>query len=108
MCSKIKLKNKYNLCSECYKINKKDNLNFVKISSGLDNIADWIEIFSIKKYYMDNGYNSFYYYQYFCNLNKNSPHYKKFACQSYREMLGDIIKIIDKTSLEEIISIHNK
>lgn len=72
----------------------------VKVSSGFNNISDWIKIFSIEK---NNNYK-----EYYCNLNKNSPHYKKFACQSYLEMLGDIIKIIDKTSLEEIISIHNK
>lgn len=37
--------NKYNLCKECYlsdkiEFDKKQNLNLIKISSGLDNISD--------------------------------------------------------------------
>lgn len=87
------LNDKYNLCRECYKINKKDNLNLVKVSTGFDNISDWISIFNIN---MEQ--------EYYCNLNKKSLYYKKFAEQSYIDMLGDEVNIINETSLEEIFA----
>ena len=108
-----KLIDKYNLCKECYssdkiESDKKQNLNIVKISTGLDNVSDWIYIFTIKINYMDYGYESSYYLDYFCNLNKKSPHYKKFGLNSYVEMLGDEFEIIKETSLQEILDENYK
>ena len=82
-------------------------MGLVKISSGLDNISDWIYIFTIKRTYMEYGFESYYYYEFYCNLHKNSSHYKKFALNSYVDMLGDEIKIIKESSLEEILKKYN-
>lgn len=100
-----KLEDKYNLCKECYKIHKDENLNLVMVSTGLDNISDWIHIFTVKKKYVGNsGSQGVLYYDYYCNLNKNSPHYKKFAVQYYEGVVGeDILIKINETSLEEIL-----
>lgn len=102
-----KLKDKYNLCKECCK-HKTVNLHLVKISSGIDNISDWIHIFTINKTY-DSGYNAKpYYNQFYCNLNVNSIHYNKFALMEYYDMLGDEFTIIEETCIEEILCEYNK
>ena len=97
--------NKYNLCKLCYdQTNDIDkNLNVVKFATNIDNLRDWIHIFIIKSLYEEYGCSSSYYYYFYCNLNKNSIHYKKFAVNSYHDMLGDIFKIINESSISEII-----
>lgn len=96
-----KINDEYNLCKYCYsndKIDlcKKQNLNLVKISTGLDNVSDWIKVFTL------GGTSDF--DEYYCNLNKNSPHYKKFALCSYVDMLGEEFTIIEKSGFEEIFA----
>lgn len=97
--------NEYNLCRCCYKNNEiySNKLNLVKISSGFDNICDWIKVFIINKYYYEYGFKMSYEYVFYCNLNKNSIHYKKFALSSYVEMLGEEFSIIEETNLENIL-----
>ena len=108
---KIKsFKDKYNLCKICYNenIESNKNLNKVKISTGIENINDWVSIFTIKEKYFEYGYDAIYYYNFFCNLNKNSSYYKKFASNSYIEMLGESFQIIEQNSLEEILNKYYK
>lgn len=100
-----KLKDKYNLCKECCKY-KTDDLHLVKVLSGVDNISDWIHIFTIQL--TDGYYKMSYYYEFYCNLNENSIHYNKFALVYNVDMLGDAFTIIKETCIEEILCKYNK
>ena len=98
----VKSDDTYNLCHLCY--HKSDNaLGPVTISTGLDNVQDWVYIFRISQKYEEYGYEMSYDYNFYCNLNKNSIHYKKFALNSYVDMLGDEFGIIKQTSIQEIV-----
>jgi hypothetical protein len=98
-------KDKYNLCKECCKY-KTDDLQLVKVLSGVDNISDWIHIFTIQL--TDKTDKPSYYNEFYCNLNENSIHYNKFALIYYVGMLGYAFSIIEETCIEEILCKYNK
>ena len=103
-------KNTYNLCQLCYDLT--DNKDFVitKLESGLDNIQDWVLIFSTwiqrgsssqpdkSVDHIDNEFT-----EYYCNLNPKSIYYKRFAMNYYVDMLGFGFKIIKENSIEDIL-----
>jgi len=107
------LEKNFNLCEQCYKIsdnisNYNDYVYKIK-KSGLDNLSDWFLIFTIKINFKDEfGYNSNDNKKFYCNLNKNSVYYKRFAVNYYVDMLGDKLKILHSTSIEELYSVHFK
>lgn len=68
------------------------------------NLSDWFLIFTLNKTSNDEfGYAFNDDKEFYCNLNKNSVHYKKFAMNSYVDMLGEELKIIPSTTIEEIL-----
>ena len=91
-------KNDINICYLCYDNNHINTNDFIIIhlESNLDNIRDWVSIFTFKK-------PGFYYY-FYCNLNANSKYYTKFAMSCYTEMLGVTFNIIKETCIEDIIN----
>ena len=91
--------NQNNFCEICYNNRVDQNETFIqnKQESGLDNLGDWSCIFYI------TCPTDRYTYHYFCNLNKNSIHYAKFALNSYCSGCGDIFKIVEETNIEDIL-----
>jgi len=96
--------NQCNVCKICYDKDKHKELNVVKKTTGLDNMLDWIRIFTVKHTYEHYGNMQSDYHEYFCNLNPNSPHYKKFGSCYYVSMYGTVFDIIEEKSIEEIIN----
>jgi len=96
--------NHTHLCLHCFKqyggVSHMNN----KIESGLDNYADWVEIFTKKTTWQNCGSIQEEYTSYFCNLNPNSVHYKKFATVYYTDMLGHEFDLINETSIEDILN----
>jgi hypothetical protein len=91
--------NQTNFCVICY--NNRDDQNETLITnkqeSGLDNLGDWSGIFYL------TCPTDLYIYQYFCNLNKNSIHYAKFAVNGYESGCGDCFEIVKETNIEDIL-----
>lgn len=95
-----------NLCKICSDSKNVSQFNKKYLSSSVNNINDWVIIFSIKHVYIDDIYDNT--EEYYCNLNKNSPLYGKFGTSLYVEMLGNTFQLIQETSINEIIEkYHN-
>ncbi len=100
-------KNIYNICPLCYEYDnldqeiQKHTLNKVNMSTGLGNICDWIYLFTTKHEYEEYGRKCTDYNDFYCNLNKNSEHYKRFAKNYY--FCGESFNMIEETSLKQII-----
>lgn len=96
-----------NICKKCYNKNDyyKNNTYFTKrmIESGLDNINDWIFIFYLVKECV-----SVYCFEVYCNLNENSPYYKRFAVNNCCDSSGEEIIIIKETCIEDILYFNDK
>jgi hypothetical protein len=97
--------NAYNVCHLCYE-NTTEPLVKTKIDSGLDNARDWVHIFTYISESRDPDFSGKYYYDYYCNLNRNSPYYSRFAVDYYVDMLGEEFEIIEDTTVDEIIQRH--
>ena len=80
-------KNAYILC--CFCCNDKENMIKCIQESGVDNLSDWIKIFTKKTFF-----------DYYCNLNPKSKYYKKFACNT-RE---DEFFIVKHNSIDKLIN----
>lgn len=92
---------KYSLCKLCY--NGEENLNLVNINSGIGNYNDWVFLFTITRNYEQCGSLYDYYLYFYCNLNKNSIYYKKFAMNHYVSGIGEEFEILEQETLEEVI-----
>lgn len=106
-----KYKNTYYLCHLCYDVTNdinKEQFIVTKIDSDLDNIKDWVHIFTYIKHCEEYVYPMNYYTDYYCNLNPNSQYYKRFAMNYYVEMLGDAFRLINEQTIEEIINKYEK
>jgi len=92
---KYKDDNEYCVCKLC--IQQIDQTNFIqdKHNSGIDNLRDWICIYRYIARYSQ--------YCLYCNLNKNSIHYAKFAINNCNDNCRNSFKIIENTSIDEIL-----
>lgn len=88
----------FNLCNLCYRDG--DKLHKTIAESGLYCLTDWVCFCSV--YYINKA-NDF---DIFCNLNKNSIHYGKFAINIYIDHLGYEFNIVKETTIEEILTAY--
>lgn len=97
------------LCRICAIDQDTSALKVTKIESGIDNVGDWVRIFTYSYSYEDGYGGTMQEYEpYYCNLNAASKHYRKFASNYYTDMLGTYFEIITETSISEIIKKHCK
>ena len=101
-----------NVCKECINDERLlDVPNEVIISSGMDNVNDWIWIVSFNKHVFkpwNGGTPTIYNYDCFCNLNPKSCYYKQFAMNKPVYMLGDWLeKCEPNVTLESILHSFN-
>ena len=81
------------LCKLC--VSDKDKPHFVmkKRSTGVGSLNDWVNIFDRITKHTESGWTNTYPTNYYCNLNKKSEHYGKFAVNSYTD--GDDFIILE-------------
>ena len=97
--------NDINVCHLCHnEKNTNTNMKITKINSDLDNVKDWVCIFTYNDSYSEYGYLMSYCYEFYCNLNTNSKYYKQFAINKYVDMLGDEFVIIEETCIDSIVN----
>lgn len=96
------------LCKICY--DGEENFTVAKQETGIDNVRDWVQIFTYHETIVgcDCGYDRTYNDEYYCNLNRCSPHYGKFAHNYYCDDLGEKFDIIEHKTIADIVGGYKK
>jgi hypothetical protein len=107
ICTETHHKNICSVCKLIYAFNDSKSYHKKSICSGLENITDWILIFSVTKtfpisYVNCHSYSTIHIY---CNLNKESKHYQTFAMETFEERKIKI-KILPETTLHKIVKTY--